>query len=179
MKMEKKNLNNIIFIDTSTEVKTTLEKLSKTALRAGGKVIAPKIKDNTRARTQRLKNHVGYWARINKQTGQPELQIGYYSWQRVKKRGKQPSHANPSWIEHGTLSHKIQIKNAKTLTDGKIDFGKSVIVKGMNADHTLRTTVLENIDEMRKAQEEYLNELNQEIEKAQTKIHEGEEEEFV
>lgn len=75
MKMEKKTLNNIVFINTSKEVKTTLEKLSKTALKAGAKVIAPKIKNNTRARTQRLKNHVGYWAKINKETGQPELQI--------------------------------------------------------------------------------------------------------
>lgn len=82
-------------------------------------------------------------------------------------------------MEHGTLSHKIQIKNAKTLTDGKVDFGKSVTVRGMNADHTLRTTVLENIEEMRKAQEEYLSELNQEIEKAGAKIEDGEEEEFV
>ena len=176
--MEQKNFKNIVFIDTSKEIKDTLVKLSKTALRAGAKVVAPKIKENTRVRTKRLSNHVGYWARIDKDTGQPELQIGYYSWQRVKKRGKLPSHASPNWIEFGTVSHRISIKNSKTLTDGKIDYGKSVIVSGMKEEHTLRNTVLENVDEIKKAQEEYLSDLNNELEQAGARIHDGEEEEF-
>ena len=67
--------------------------------------------------------------------------------------------ANPAWFEFGTKSHVIQIKSANTLTDGKVDFGKSVINKGMVGKNFLRNTVVNNIDEIRKAQEEHLGRL--------------------
>ena len=63
--------NDIKFIDTSKEVKSTMEKLSKSALRAAGRVVSKALKENTRYRTNNLKNHIGFWAKINRDTGQP------------------------------------------------------------------------------------------------------------
>ena len=56
-------------------------------------------------------------------------------------------------------------------------FGFHVQHPGQAATHLLRDTVQNNIAEIRKAQEEYLALLNDELEKAGAKIHEGEEDE--
>lgn len=171
--------NNITFIDTSKEVKDTMVKLSKSALRTAGREIGKHLKDNTRYRTKNLKNHIGFWAKLDKNTGQPELQVGYYSWQRVKKKGKQPSHSNPMWFEFGVNAHVISIKKAQTLSDGIIDYGKSVNHPGLKDEHVLRNSVYNNIDSIRSAQEKYLSELNKTIEEASGKIEESEEDEDV
>ena len=170
---------DVKFIDTSKEVKDTMVKLSKTALRAAAKVAGKEIKENTKKYTGRLANLVGYWARIDRTTGQPELQIGYYSKGQAKKKGKPVSHANPAWKEFGVNSHIISIKNAKTLTDGVIDYGKSVNHPGLRGESTLRNSVFNNIDAIRAAQEEHLILLNETIEAAGGKIEESEEVEDV
>lgn len=82
--------SNVTFINTSPEVKKTLVDLSKTALRASAKVIRKKLRDELPTRSKRLKNHIGSWAMINYKTGQPTLQIGFYSWQKVRKRVSYP-----------------------------------------------------------------------------------------
>lgn len=66
------NSSSTKFIDTSKEVKDTMVKLSKSALRAGGKVAGKVLKEETKKYTGRLAKQIGYWARIDKQTGQPE-----------------------------------------------------------------------------------------------------------
>ncbi len=174
-----KNGSSVEFIDTSKEVKDTMVKLSKSALRAAGKVAGNVLKENTKKYTGRLVKQIGYWAKIDKQTGQPELQIGYYTKSRVKKKGKTPSHANPAWVEFGVKSHTIAINKAKTLTDGVIDYGKSVQHPGLRGESTLRNSVFDNIDAIREAQESYLSELNKTIEEAGGKIEESEEDEDV
>lgn len=167
------------FIDTSKEVKTTMVKLSKSALRASAKVAGKAIRENTKKYTSRLSKQVGYWAKIDRNTGQPELQIGYYSKAQARKKGKLPSHANPAWKEFGINSHVISIKNAKTLTDGVIDYGKSVTHPGLRGDNTLRNSVFENIEAIQAAQQEFLSVLNKTIEEAGGKIEESEEVEDV
>ena len=169
------NSSSVKFIDTSHEVKTTMVKLSKSALRASAKVAGKAIRENTKKYTARLSKQVGYWAKIDRNTGHPELQIGYYSKATAKKKGKQLSHANPMWIEFGINPHIISIKNAKTLTDGNIDYGKSVQHPGLRGESTLRNSVIENIEEIRAAQEKYLAELNKTIVEAGGKIEESEE----
>ncbi len=172
-----KKLNSITFIDTSPEVKKTLEGLSKTALRASGKVIRKYLRENIPTRSKRLKNHIGSWVMINRKTGQPTLQIGFYSWQKVKKKGKLPSHANPHWIEFGVGRHMIAPKNKKMLVD-KSDstiYGKKVAHVGTGATHVLRDTVQNNISEIRKAQAEYLVEISKTLEEAGIKIDVGDE----
>lgn len=177
------NNYTVTFVDKSSEVKKTLVGLSKTALRASGKVIRKKLRENIPVRSNRFKNHIGTWVMINYSTGQPTLQVGFYGWQRVKKRGKVPSHANPHWIEYGTspIGGKkkarpiITPKNAKVLAYNDIIYGHSVKHPGTRATNVLRDTVQNNIAEIRKAQEEYLAEITKTLEAAGMKVDAGDE----
>ena len=53
------NKSEFKFIDTSHEVKTTMVKLSKSALRASGKVAGKAVRENTKKRTGLLSKQVG------------------------------------------------------------------------------------------------------------------------
>ena len=118
---------------------------------------------------------------INYKTGQPTLQIGFYGWQRVKKKGKLPSHANPHWIELGTspmggkrnAREPIRPKNAKILAYNDTIYGYSVQHPGTPGTHILRNTVYNNIAEIRAAQAEYLAEISKTIEEAKAKCYNG------
>jgi hypothetical protein len=167
------------FEDSSKEVIDVMKKLAKTALRKGGKVAGKKIKENTAVRSERLQNTVGQWARIDRQTGQPELQIGFFSRANTKKKGKKPPVAKAHWLEFGIKPHTISATNAETLTDGRVFYGKKVQHPGTTGKNTLRDTVINNIDEIRKAQEETLALLNGEISKAKGYIKEEDEDELV
>lgn len=164
----------VTFVNTSKEVKKTMVGLSKTALRASGKVVRKYLRENIPVRSNRFKNHIGSWAMVDYQTGQPQLQVGFYSWQKVKKKNKLPSHANPHWVEFGVNSHIISVKNAKMLAYDDIQYGRAVQHPGTRATNVLRDTVQNNIDEIRAAQEEYLAELSKTLEEAGAKIYTGE-----
>lgn len=151
--------------------------LSKTALRASGKVIRKILRDNIPIRSKRFRNHIGTWAFVDRSTGQPQLQVGFYSWQRVKSKGKLPSHASPHWIEHGTSAHAITVKNAKVMAYNGEVYGRHVNHPGQRATNVLRDSVQNNVNEIRAAQEEYLAELNKELAAAGAKIFDGEEDE--
>ena len=166
--------SNVTFINTSKEVKKTMVGLSKTALRASGKVVRKYLRDAVPVRSKRFKNHIGTWAMVDYQTGQPQLQVGFYSWQRVKKKGKLPSHASPHWVEFGVSSHHITVNNAKMLAYNDIMYGRSVQHPGTRATNVLRDTVQNNIAEIRAAQEEYLAELSKTLEEAGAKVYTGE-----
>ena len=167
------NKSTITFIDTSKEVKKALEGLSKTALRASGKVVRKKLRENMAKRTKNFKNHIGTWVFIGKDTGIPQMQVGFYSWQRVKKRGKIPSRANPHWIEKGTKAHQISVKKAKIMAYEENIYGRTVNHPGQHAQHVLRETVQNNISEIRAAQAEYLAEMKRTIEEIAPKIDIG------
>ena len=177
--MANKASSSVTFIDTSKEAKKTMQGLSKTALRESGKVVRKllreKIASSGLVHSNRFKNHIGTWAFIDRTTGQPQLQIGFYSRARVIKKGKKASQASPHWIEFGTKSHPISSDRFMRYEDNA--FGFHVQHPGQAATHLLRDTVQNNIAEIRKAQEEYLALLNDELEKAGAKIHEGEEDE--
>ena len=176
------NKSTVTFVNTSKEVKKTMVGLSKTALRASGKVVRKKLRENIPVRSNRFKNHIGTWAMINYQTGQPQLQIGFYGWQRVRKKGKVPSNANPHWVEFGTSPiggkkkqrKPIVAKNAKVLAYDNIIYGRSVTHPGTAGTNVLRNTVHDNIEEIRKAQAEYLAELSKTLEEAGAKVYTGE-----
>lgn len=165
--------NTVTFINTSAEVKKALEGLSKTALRASGKVIRKKLRENVPVRSKFLKNHIGTWVFIARDTGVPTMQIGLYGWQRVKKRNKQPSSMSPHWVEFGTKAHEITAKSAKVLAYNDISYGKRVQHPGNKATHFLRDTVFNNVDEIRAAQAEYLAEISKTIDEAKQKIDQG------
>ena len=166
--------SNVTFINTSKEVKKTMVGLSKTALRASGKVVRKYLRAAVPVRSKRFKNHIGSWAMVDYQTGQPQLQIGFYSWQKVRKKGKLPSHASPHWVEFGVKSHHIQPRNAKVLAYNDVIYGRTVQHPGTQATNVLRDTVQNNLAEIRAAQEEYLAELSKTLEEAGAKVYTGE-----
>lgn len=154
--------------------------MSKTALRASGKVIRKHLRENIPVRSKRFKNHIGTWAMINYSTGQPTLQVGFYSWQKVKSKGKLPSHASPHWVEFGTNAHIMPGKKGNWepghfMRYEDMVFGFKVNHPGTRATNVLRDTVQNNIDEIRKAQEEYLKEISKTLEEAGMKIDQGDE----
>lgn len=172
----KSNGAEITFVDTSKEVKQTIAKLSKDALGASAKVIRKKLRSDTPVYTKRFKNHIASWKFIDRKTGRPTLHIGFYGWQRVKKKGKTPSHASPWWVEFGTNPHIIQPKNAKVMFY-KESFGRLVQHPGQGAKHLLRDTIQNNIGEIRAAQEEYLAEISRVLDVADIRITETPDEE--
>lgn len=151
--------------------------LSKTALRASGKVVRKILRGNIPIRSKRFKNHIGTWAFIDRSSGQPQLQVGFYGWQRVKSKGKLPSHASPHWIESGTSPHAVTVRNAKVMAYNGTVYGRHVNHPGQRATNVLRDSVYNNIDEIRAAQEQYLAEINKELSAAGAKIYDGEEDE--
>ena len=181
--MANKASSSVTFIDTSKEAKKTMQGLSKTALRESGKVVRKllreKIASSGLVHSNRFKNHIGTRAFIDRTTGQPQLQVGFYSWQKVLKKGKKASRASPHWIEFGTKAHNIPGKSKQGHFMRYEDniYGFNVQHPGQKATHLLRDTVQNNIAEIRKAQEEYLALLNKTLEEAGAKIYEGEEDE--
>lgn len=178
--MAKKATSSVTFVDTSTEAKKTMQGLSKTALRESGKVVRKllraKIASSGLVHSNRFKNHIGTWAFIDRRTGQPQLQVGFYSREKVLKKGKKASRASPHWIEFGTKSHEITSDGHYMRYEDNV-YGFNVQHPGQKATHLLRDTVQNNIAEIRKAQEEYLALLNKTLEEAGAKIYEGEEDE--
>lgn len=63
------NKYNVTFVNKSDEVKKAIVGLSKTALRASGKVVRKYLRDNVPLRSKRFKNHIGTWVMINYSTG--------------------------------------------------------------------------------------------------------------
>lgn len=165
----------VSFIDKHDEVKKTLVGLSKTALRESGKVIRKYLRESIPVRSKRFKNHIGTWVMINYATGQPTLQVGFYSWQKVKEKGKLPSHSSPWWIEFGTNNHIIKPKNAKVLAYDNTMYGWNVHHPGQKATHVLRDTVYNHISDIRSAQEEYLAVITDTLEAAGRKVDQREE----
>ena len=181
--MAKKATSSVTFVDTSTEAKKTMQGLSKTALRESGKVvrklIRSKIASSGLVHSNRFKNHIGTQVFIDRQTGQPQLRVGFYTRAKVLKNGKKASRASPHWIEFGTKAHKIpgESKQGHFMRYEDNIYGFNVQHPGQKATHLLRDTVQNNIAEIRKAQEEYLALLNKTLEEAGAKIYEGEEDE--
>lgn len=170
------NKYNITFVDKSDEAKKTIIGLSKTALRASGKVVRKYLRENVPVRSKRFKNHIGTWVMINYSTGQPTLQVGFYSWQKVKKKNKLPSHASPHWVEFGVKPHTMPKdgKRAFMRYENNI-YGFHVNHPGTRATNVLRDTVQNNIGEIRAAQEVYLKEMTKSFEEAGLKIDKGDE----
>lgn len=168
--------DGVYFKSMSEEAIKTMQGLAKTALKASGKEIRKILRADVPKRLNKLRYHIASWAYIDNRTGQPTLQVGFYSWQKLSKKNKPYSHASPHWIEFGTKPHTIKIpsQNAKRygkiLTDKTTFYGKNVNHIGQHGQHILRNSVYNNIDRIYSAQEKYLKELNATLEAAGTKI---------
>lgn len=139
--------------------------LSKKALKDGGKVITKILKRDIPVRTGGLKKSIVAWAKVDRVTGQPYMDIGYRSRAQMRKRGIK-YFVNPAWYEFGIAQHTIMTKSyAKTgkssyeLNDSHNKFGIIVQHPGKSSKNFLRNTVYENIAEIQKAQEEHLGQL--------------------
>lgn len=150
--------DRVVFTDTSAEVKSQMQDLSKKALRQASKTIRKILKSNVPKKSGNFSKSIAGWARIDRSTGQPTLDIGYLSRKRVRQKYGVKFFANPAWFEFGTRRHLITT-TTKILTDGNIPYGKVVVHPGMGGKNFLRNTVMENIAEIRSAQEEYLGHL--------------------
>ena len=176
------NKSSVTFIDTSSEAKETMRGLSKTALREAGKVIRKLIREEIASsgivHSNRFKNYIGTWARIDRSSGQPILDVGFYKRSEMKRKHKLMSRASPHWIEFGTKPHTIDSrKSGHYMAYEDNVYGYTVHHPGQRATHLLRDTVQNHIKEIRAAQEQYLAELNKTLEAAGAKIYEGEEDE--
>lgn len=156
------------FNDTSAEVIKELRKLSGRALRAGGKVAAKAVADNTPVFAGKLKRACGYRVK-NEKDGTPKLEIGFFTKGKAKQKGRQ-YFANPAWLEFGTKPHTISAGMArksptqtKALSNTKGMIRKSVRVS-VKANPFIKDAILGSIQDIRKAQEAGLSELTKKIE---------------
>ena len=155
------------FVDTSAECIAMMTKLSKDALKQGGKVVTDILKDKVPVRTGYLRKSIKAWAKIDYKTGQPYLDVGYLTRSQMKKKYGIKFFVNPTWFEFGTRPHTItteQLKRGNKATyqlhDHKTSYGYVVQNKGMTHKNFLRNTAYENIKEINSAMEDKLKELN-------------------
>ena len=178
------NNTEIQFIDTSEECIEMMKKLSKQGLKASGKIITKNLKSKIPVRTGGLKKSIVAWAKIDKETGTPYMEVGYRSRSQMRKRGVK-YFVNPWWFEFGTKPHEIMTKEMKKkgkssyeLHDHQRSYGVIVKHPGMTNKNFLRNTVMENIEEIVNAQKEALKELSEMMIQEGAKIDLGEDEEI-
>lgn len=157
--------NETKFIDTSKECKKQMVNLAKKALKDGGKVVTKILKEDLPVRTGGLKKAVTAWAKIDKATGQPYLEIGYRSRSQMRKRGVKFI-VNPTWFEFGTKPHTIMTReyaekgySSYELEGNGRKYGFIVKHPGMSNRNFLRNTVMNNINAIQEAEKENLAQL--------------------
>lgn len=176
--------NEVKFVDTSKECIQMMKKLSKEGLKASGKVITKTLKSKIPVRTGGLKKSIVAWAKIDYKTGIPYMEVGYRSKAQMRKRGIK-YFVNPWWFEFGTRPHEIMTnemkksgKSSYQLHDHQRKYGLIVKHPGMTNKNFLRNTVMENIDEIVKAQEDAFKELSDMMIQEGAKIDLGKDEEI-
>lgn len=165
------------FFDTHEEVVKCVKKLSKEALRAGGKVAMKRIRSSTPVATGKARKLVGQWARVDTKSGQPRLDIGYYSKGRAKKKGIVLPTNYIALMDQGTKAHEIvpgirsyrrnggplrirKVTGKQLLSDGTRVYGRRVRHPGARPRSVLENEVRNNLGAIRAAMEPKLAELN-------------------
>lgn len=156
------------FIDTSQECIAMMKKLSKDALKQGGKVVTDILKTKIPVKRGFLQKSVKAWAKVDFKTGQPYLDVGYLNRSQMRKKYGIKYFVNATWFEFGTKPHTIMTKELKgglnrltyELEDNRgTKYGYSVQHPGMSNKNFLRNTVYDNIKEINDAMEDKLKEL--------------------
>lgn len=178
------NNTEVQFVDTSKECIQMMKKLAKQGLKASGKIITKTLKEKIPVKTGGLKKSIVAWAKIDYKTGIPYMEVGYRSKAQMRKRGVK-FFVNPYWFEFGTKPHVIMTKDLKNkgkssyeLHDHQRSYGLIVNHPGMSNKNFLRNTVMENIEEIQKAQEEAFKELSEMMIQEGANIDLGEDEEI-
>lgn len=158
----------IEFIDTSQECIAMMKKLSKDALKQGGKVVTDILKEELPVKRGYFKKAVKAWAKIDYKTGQPYLEVGYLTRTQMRKKYGIKYFVNPTWFEFGTKPHQIQtiqFKKGSKLTyelhDNHTKYGYSVQHPGMSNRNYLRNTAYKNINKIQSAIQEGLGKLEE------------------
>lgn len=143
--------DGVEFISNVDQAEYTIQELSRAALRDVGRLLNYRTKQNIHDVTGALKSNVGAWVRGRKGEPTPYLQIGVYNTETSIKKGKRPVfHAH--FAEFGT-------KNTPATNNGR---------------GYLRPAVLDNIEEIRSIQAQYLSYIEKQ-DKAKGLINEREE----
>ena len=160
--------SKIDFIDTSQECIKMMRKLSKDALKEGGKIVTKTLKEKIPVKRGYFKKAVRAWAKIDFKTGQPYLEVGYLTRGQMRKKFGIKYFVNPTWFEFGTKPHSIQTKQFKDggklsyeLHDNHTKYGYIVQHPGMSNKNFLRNTAYENINDIQNAIQEKLGKLEE------------------
>lgn len=174
-----KNEVKIEFIDTSTEAMKMMKQLSRKALKQSGKTIIEKLKPTLaqHVKTGAFQKSIYGKVEVNKASGyRPVLLIGYRNRKEMEKKYGIKYYINPYWMEQGTKPHRITSEKGLYDESGNY-FGHSIEHPGQQINNFLSNMVQENISEIRKAQEEFLKQLDSiEVFKGQPINEEGEDE---
>ena len=145
-----------------------MKKLSKDALKQGGKVVTDILKEKIPVKRGYFKKAVKAWAKIDFKTGQPYLEVGYLTRSQMRKKYGIKYFVNPTWFEFGTKPHTIQTKQSQKgtkltyeLHDNTTKYGYSVQHPGMSNKNFLRNTAYENINKIQNAIQDGLNKLEE------------------
>lgn len=150
------NNSSVEFIDTSKECVNMMKKLTKEAMKQGGKLVVDILKEKIPVRSGISKKSAKAWAKIDYKTGQPYLEVGYLSRSQMKKKYNIKYFVNPSWIEFGTRPHTIMTKQLKSgskyltyeLEGNGHKYGYQVSHPGRSGKNLLRNTAYENVDKI-------------------------------
>lgn len=166
----------IKFYDTHEDVIKEMRNLTKAAMRASGKVLMKQLKSKTPKYTGKAAKLIGQWARIDRKTGQPRLDIGYYSRTYARKRKGINIPTNyVALLENGTKPHTItagvkssrgkvrQITGRRVLSNGSAFLGRVVSHPGAKPYHILSDTVKNGIGDITIVMKEHLKELNKRL----------------
>lgn len=143
MAMPKSNMKiksgGVVFESMIDKTEYTLAELSRAALRDSARIIRYKVKENIPVVTGTLKRNVGTWVRRRSDSDVPFLQVGVYNHATSRRKGLTPAfHAHLA--EFGTVKSR------------PVNNGRGFLNPG----------VYDNIDEIRKAQAQYLSAIEDE-----------------
>ena len=158
--------SRVEFVDTSKECIDMMKKLSKDALKTGGKIVTDVLKEKIPVKRGYFKKSIRAWAKIDYKTGQPYLEVGYLNRSQMRKKYGIKYFVNPTWFEFGVKSHQImtkQLAKGEKLTyelhDHNRKYGYLVQHPGMGNKNFLRNTAYENINEISNAIQTKLKDL--------------------
>lgn len=127
--------DGVEYISSVARSKFLLSELTRAALKDVGKFLRRRIRDAAPKDTGNIKANIATWVKTNRYTKEIELEVGYYSKAAARKKGKK-SAFYARYFEFGT--------------------------KKMAAKPFFTPTVMNNIDEIRRIEGQYLSTIENE-----------------
>ena len=116
------------FTSNVDRVNYTIEELTKAALRDVGKVLIPKIRQETPKKTGLLAKSWQKWVKKSKADGHMELDLGVYTAAQAKKKGQSYAHhahlvllghatVNGGFVEGNNFVYQVVADNMQLIRD--------------------------------------------------------------